>query len=212
MYDQNASSVDISERLKELREERGLSIRALGRISGLSANALSVIERGLSSPSVSTLYKISTALEIPVTAFFEGAPDQLDVVLVKSNERKRIPLHRGLWEGLGGEQFSGTVEPFMVTLEAGTSSGRFSMAHSGHEFVFCLRGELVYEVGEKIYHMESGDALVFSATLEHKWHNPGKTVTNALIILCGFHDTESPSKYHLAASADKKAGKEDPKE
>jgi transcriptional regulator with XRE-family HTH domain len=201
IYDQNASSVNISERLKKLREERGLSIRALGRLSGLSANALSVIERGMSSPSVSTLYKISTALEIPVTAFFEEEATQQDVVLVKSTERKRIPLHRGLWEGLGGEQFEGTVEPFMVTLEAGTSSGRFPMAHSGHEFVFCLRGELEYEVDGNKYHMESGDALVFSATLEHKWHNPGNHVTNALIILCGFHDGESPSKYHMASSS-----------
>lgn len=200
IYDQNASSVNISERLKKIREERGLSIRALGRLSGLSANALSVIERGLSSPSVSTLYKISTALEIPVTAFFEETPSQQDVVLIKSNERKRIPLHRGLWEGLGGEQFEGTVEPFMVTLEAGTSSGRFPMAHSGHEFVFCLRGELAYEVGETTYSLESGDSLLFSAAQEHKWHNPGKNVTNALIILCGFHDGESPSKYHLAST------------
>ena len=200
IYDKNASSVNISERLKKIREERGLSIRALGRLSGLSANALSVIERGLSSPSVSTLYKISTALEIPVTAFFEETPSQQEVVLIKSNERKRIPLHRGLWEGLGGEQFEGTVEPFMVTLEAGTSSGRFPMAHSGHEFVFCLRGELNYEVGETTYSLESGDALLFSAALEHKWHNPGKNVTNALIILCGFHDGESPSKYHLAST------------
>ena len=76
IYDQNANSVDISERLKVLREERGLSIRALGRLCGLSATTLSVIERGLSSPSVSTLYKISTALEIPITAFFEETPSR----------------------------------------------------------------------------------------------------------------------------------------
>jgi len=59
IYDQNASSVNISERLKKIREERGLSIRALGRLSGLSANALSVIERGfhhlLSAPSIRSL-------------------------------------------------------------------------------------------------------------------------------------------------------------
>jgi transcriptional regulator with XRE-family HTH domain len=207
IYDQNASSVKISDRLTKIREERGLSIRALGRLSGLSANALSVIERGLSSPSVSTLYKISTALEIPVTAFFEESPTQQDVVLIKSNERKRIPLHRGLWEGLGGEEFQGTVEPFMVTLEAGTSSGRFPMAHSGHEFVFCLRGDLSYEVGENTYSLEAGDALLFSADLEHKWHNPGKNVTNAIIILCGFHDGESPSKYHLASTKGKEQDK-----
>ena len=199
IYDQEALSVNISDRLRQLREERELSIRGLGRLSGLSANALSVIERGLSSPSVSTLYKIAKALEIPVTAFFEETPPKQDLVLIKASERNRIPLYRGLWEGLGGSQYEGSVEPFMVTLEAGSSSGRFPMSHSGHEFVFCLRGEFVYEVGEDIYNLEAGDALLFSADLEHKWHNPGHTVANALIMLSGFSPGESPSKYHLAS-------------
>jgi transcriptional regulator with XRE-family HTH domain len=200
IYDQEALSVNISDRLRDLREERGLSIRALGRLSGLSANALSVIERGLSSPSVSTLYKIATALEIPMTAFFEEAPPKNAVVITKSSERNRIPLHRGLWEGLGGERYDGQIEPFMVTLEAGTSSGRFPMSHTGHEFVLCLRGELVYEIGEESYHLESGDSLLFSASMEHKWHNPGSTVTNAVILISGFRAGERPSQYHLASS------------
>jgi transcriptional regulator with XRE-family HTH domain len=201
IYDQEALSVNISERLRALREERDLSIRALGRLSGLSANALSVIERGLSSPSVSTLFKIAVALEIPVTAFFEETLPQQNVVMIRSSERNRIPLHRGLWEGLGGEHYEGAVEPFMITLEAGASSGRFPMSHSGNEFVFCIRGELEYQVGEKTYQLDSGDVLLFSANQEHKWRNPGKNVTNALILLCGFQRGERPSKYHLASSA-----------
>ena len=129
IYDQEAPSVNISDRLRQLREERELSIRGLGRLSGLSANALSVIERGLSSPSVSTLYKIATALEIPVTAFFEEVHPKQDVVVIKASERNRIPLYRGLWEGLGGSQYEGAVEPFMITLEAGSSSGRQRTAY-----------------------------------------------------------------------------------
>ena len=207
IYDQEAPSVNIGDRLRQIRVERELSIRGLGRLSGLSANALSVIERSLSSPSVSTLYKIAIALEIPVTAFFEETPQKQDVVNVKASERNRIPLYRGLWEGLGGSNYEGSLEPFMVTLEAGSSSGRFPMSHTGHEFVFCLRGEFVYEVGEETYTLEAGDSLLFSADLEHKWHNPGSTVTNALIMLCGFRSGESPSKYHMASG--KKEEKED---
>ena len=199
IYNKEAASVNIGERLRTLREERDLSIRALGRLSGLSANALSVIERGLSSPSVSTLYKIANALEIPVTAFFEEPSPKQEVVFVKSSERNRIPLYRGLWEGLGGERFEGLMEPSMVTLEAGTSSGRFPMKHSGNEFVFCLRGELEYEVENQIYLLESGDALLFSGSLDHKWRNPGNNVTNALILLAGFRPGESPSQYHIAS-------------
>ena len=73
------------------------------------------------------------------------------------------------------------------------------MSHSGHEFVFCLRGEFIYEVGEEAYTLEAGDSLLFSADHEHKWHNPGSTVANALIMLCGFRPGESPSKYHMAS-------------
>ncbi len=199
IYNQEAASVNIGERLRTLREERDLSIRALGRLSGLSANALSVIERGLSSPSVSTLYKIATALEIPVTAFFEEPSQKHEVVFVKSSERNRIPLYRGLWEGLGGERFEGLIEPSMVTLEAGSSSGRFPMTHSGYEFVFCLRGKLEYKVENQIFLLESGDTLLFSASLEHEWHNPGNSVTNALILIAGFRPGESPSQYHIAS-------------
>jgi len=200
IYQKDARSVDVAQRLQALREERDLSIRGLARLSGLSANALSVIERGKSSPSVSTLYKIAAALEVPVTAFFQESPDVRDLVFVKASQRDRIPFHRGLWEDLGGECFSGNVEPFTLTLEAGASSGRFSMGHSGHEFVFCLRGQLEYVVEEETYLMEAGDSLLFSANLEHEWRNPGDKVTNALFVLTGYKNNESPSQYHLVSN------------
>ena len=49
--DNEIESIDVGKRLRALREERGISMRALARRSGLSANALSMIERGLTSPS-----------------------------------------------------------------------------------------------------------------------------------------------------------------
>jgi len=58
---------------------------------------------------------------------------------------------RGVFEALGGEQFSGYVEPFMLTLESGSSSGPHNIVHTGHEFVFCLRGQLEYYVESKFF-------------------------------------------------------------
>lgn len=200
IYNQEALSINISKRLRDIREDRGLSIRGLGRLSGLSANALSVIERGKSSPSVSTLYKIASALEIPITSFFQEDFSESDVVLTKANERNRIPFHRGLWEGLGGENFNGQIEPFMLTLEAGATSGRFPITHSGHELVFCLRGEIVYQIEDKEHALSAGDCLIFSANLEHNWFNPGDKVANALFVLVGFREGESPSMFHLAST------------
>lgn len=191
-YKKDAHSVEVGPRLKELREGHGISMRALAQRSGLSANALSMIERGRASPSVSTLSKLAEALGISITEFFGQVPARQNVVFVKADERTRVPFTRGLWEGLGGEAFSGRVEPFVLTLEAGGASGTRSIVHTGHELVYCLRGNLEYLVNEQRYELQAGDSLLFSAHLRHRWRNPGKTVTNALIVLSGFAEGRPP--------------------
>lgn len=174
-----------------------MSLRLLAAKSGLSANALSMIERGRVSPSVSTLYKLADALGVSITAFFHTESRRQPVVFIKHDARRRVPFMRGLWEGLGGEEFIGRVEPFLITLESGASSGLFQMSHSGHEFVFCLRGQIEYMVEHNYYLLEAGDSLLFAAHLLHRWRNPGNTVANALIVLSGFSEQESLREMHF---------------
>src|SRR5271157_1250056 len=200
IYGKEAVSIDVGQRLRALREERDVSMRALARRSGLSANALSMIERGLTSPSVSTLSKLASALEVPITAFFRQEPERQKVVFRKAVERTRISFLRGLWEGLGGEAYTGRMEAFMLTLERGASSGPHGMLHTGHEFVFCLRGNVDFEVDGQHYLMQQGDSLIFSAQLVHRWLNPGQTVTNLIIVISGFEESERPVEFHLASS------------
>jgi transcriptional regulator with XRE-family HTH domain len=146
-------------RLRALRESRGLSLRGLAEASGLSPNALSLIERNRVSPSVSTLNRVALALEVPITAFFETSAARRTVVYVKGAERTRVAFSRGLLEALGGESFTGRAEPFHLTLETGGSSGRGSVVHTGDEFVICLRGTLEYTVENDVYTLEAGDSL-----------------------------------------------------
>lgn len=194
-----AELVDVGQRLRVLREERGISMRALARRSGLSANALSMIERGLTSPSVSTLNKLANALEVPITAFFRQEPVREQVVFRKAADRTRVPFMRGLMEGLGGELFVGRMEAFLLTMESGGSSGPHGMIHTGHELVFCLRGTLEYEVDGQRYLLEPGDNLIFAAQLMHRWRNPGDAVTNAIVVISSFEDSERPGEFHLAS-------------
>jgi len=193
----DAYSINVGVQLRNLREERGISMRMLAKMSGLSANALSMIERGLTSPSVSTLNKLAAAMEVPITAFFHQEPMRQKVVFRKGSERPRVPFMRGLWESLGGEEFAGKVEAYQLTLEAGGSSGNHSLVHTGHEFVYCLRGQLEYEVDRERYLLDSGDCLLFYAHLRHRWRNSGKTVVNAIIIISDFDELEHPGAYHL---------------
>ncbi len=196
MFQREAVSVNVASRLRELREARGVSMRALAAKSGLSANALSMIERGKTSPSVSTLYKLADAMGVSITAFFDTENEKKQVVFLKQEERTRMSFTRGVFEALGGEQFAGRVEPFMLTMESGSSSGPHEISHSGHEFVFCLRGQLDYFVEKEIYHLEAGDSLLFASKLRHRWRNPGNSVTNALLIISGFAEGEQPHVMH----------------
>lgn len=200
IFGKEAVSIDVGQRLKHLREERGVSMRSLARTSGLSANALSMIERGLTSPSVSTLNKLAGALEVPVTAFFRTEPERSKVVFMKAAKRVRVPISRGLWEGLGGEQFSGRIEAFMVTLENGASSGLHGMLHTGSEFVFCVRGSIEYDVDDQVYRLEAGDTLIFAAQLLHRWRNVGPTVANVIVVISCFEEGERPAEFHIASA------------
>jgi transcriptional regulator with XRE-family HTH domain len=194
----DAAYVDVGQRLRQLREERRMSLRETARVSGVSVNALSSIERGISSPSVSTLYRLVDALGLPITAIFRSETDREEIVFRSSNQRTKIPFPLGVWEGLGGEAFIGRVQPFMLTLEIGADSGRRSIIHTGHEFVFCLLGELEYQVEEKIYNLQVGDSLLFAARLHHRWRNTGSNIAQAIIVLSGFEEYESPMGFHIS--------------
>lgn len=192
-------TVDVGNRLRELRQERNLSMRAVARASGLSTNALSMIERGKASPSVSTLFKISDALNLPITTFFRAEPTQQAVVIRRGKNRNRVNLSQGIWEGLGGEAFNGRMEPFMLELDPESTSGPFGILHTGSEFVYCLQGAIEYTVDNVPYLLEAGDSLIFAAQLKHRWKVPKDRKTQILVVMANFEVGERPSEFHLSA-------------
>lgn len=199
LYQGDAPSVNVGDRLRELRTSREMSLRVLAMKSGLSIHTLSMIEKGKTSPAISTLYKLAGALDVPLTYFFNPYNDRKQVIFLKADERSHMPFTRGVVEGLGGENFVGNVEPYLVTLESSANSGPQVMSHTGHEFVFCLRGMLEYQIEHHIYELSPGDSLLFAAHLKHRWKNPGKTVATALILVSGFEDDADLHGIHWKA-------------
>jgi transcriptional regulator with XRE-family HTH domain len=194
--EQHHSPAEVGQRLRVLREERRISLRELSRQSGISVNALSQIERGLTSPSVSTLYKLVDALQVPITAIFRAEPLREEIVFRSGRQRTKVDFTAGLMEGLGGEDFVGKVQPFLMTLDIGADSGSQPIIHTGHEFVFCLKGQLEYRVEGQKFFMEAGDSLLFAARLRHCWRNRGETPASAIIVLSGFEEYENPIDIH----------------
>jgi quercetin dioxygenase-like cupin family protein len=125
---------------------------------------------------------LATALRAPITAFFEQQPDRVEAILLRAGERPRTGSGSVLLESLGTALEDQTLEPFVVTLEPGASSGRRSMVHVGHELVYCLEGEIEYEVNDERCILEAGDSLLFEARLPHRWRNLGKGPAVFLLI------------------------------
>ena len=68
----DAMSSRISENLRQIRKEKKLSLDSMAEQTGVSKSMLGQIERGESSPTVATLWKIATGLHISFTALLEG--------------------------------------------------------------------------------------------------------------------------------------------
>ncbi len=196
LYQTDAISVNIGEQVRELRASRGMTLQVLALETGLSIHTLSMVERGKTSPSVSSLYRIADVLGVSITVFFNSTTDQKQVIFLKADQRTRVSFPRGLVEGLGGDEFTGNVEPFLLTLENNANSGSKWISHKGHEFVFCVRGQIEYQVEHDVYELFPGDSLLFAARLKHRWKNPGGTVASALVVISGFGDEKGLHDMH----------------
>lgn len=191
------ADIDVGGRLRELRSERKLSLRALAELSGLNFNTLSLIENGKTSPSVSTLQQLAQALQIPISEFFEVEPPQKSLVFQKVGLRPRAIFENGTFEDLGAGLLMRGGQPLLITLEAGSESGPAPIVHTGHEFVFCLEGTLTYQIENNCFTLEPGDSLIFEAHLPHRWWNQGDIPSRSLLILCPTDDNDQPSKRHF---------------
>lgn len=188
---------DVGRHLKQMRGERGLSLRALAELCDLSPNTISLIERGVTSPSVSTLSRLATALGVPITFFFTEPIDKKEVIVTRAAERARSGSSSVVLESIGFGLEQQACDPFVVTMESGASSGDKVMIHAGHELIFCLEGELDYEISGEHHRLSPGDALLFHADLPHRWQNAGDQPVKFLLIMQIFEERADHLHEHL---------------
>ena len=187
----------VGKKLREIRTRRGLSLRTLAESSGLNINTLSLIENSKSSPSVSTLQQLAAVLEVPITAFFESEPQQKQVVFVTGDKRPCVEFKSTCLENLGKDLKDQAVQPFIVTMEAGSGSGSKVIVHTGHEFVYCLSGIVKYMIDEQVYLLKEGDSIVFEAHLPHRWNNNGSQPAKIILVLIPTDQREAPGGRHF---------------
>ena len=174
--------VNVGGTIRMLRQRKGLSLRALAELSGLSTNAISRIERGENSPTVATLRQLANGLDVLVIDFFKDETEG-NTVFVRREQRSRSQSMGGLIESLGSGLPEQNLEPFMITVDPTTGSTEDPYTHPGEEFVHCLEGTIEYRVGNQLFQLRSGDSLLFKADQPHCFRNPSDEIATILLVL-----------------------------
>ena len=188
---ENALELAIGRQVRAFRTEQGMTVADLARVSELSTGMLSKVENGLTSPSLSTLNGIASALNVPVTALFRLHEETREATFVPAGDGLKIERqgtragHQYQLLGHSSGQ-SPMVEPYLVTLT--DESDVFPLfQHDGVEFIHVLEGVVVYRHASKTYHLEPGDSLYFDSGAPH---GPEQLVTlpiRMLAVIVGRH-------------------------
>ncbi|HKX13853.1 MAG TPA: cupin domain-containing protein [Propionibacteriaceae bacterium] len=189
----------IGPRIRAQRARRDVTIRALARDIGVSPSLISQIETGKSQPSVSTLYAITSALDLPLEDLFDAEeleePAAMPAAVgatslryfgtdrargvgphVTPEDRELLTLESGVtWERLGQVPHH-HVDFLLVTYQPGSTSssdGRL-MRHSGTEYGYLINGELKLTLGFDQHVLAPGDSICFESTTPHGYRNDGE--------------------------------------
>jgi transcriptional regulator with XRE-family HTH domain len=194
---------DIGQRLRSVREERGISLRELSRRLGVSASALSQIETGRTRPSVMTLYSIVSELQMSLDDLLRvpGARGQLSPPIIHegvvpptvphgvlhADDRRTIDLGSGVrWQRLT-PLAEANADFLFVTYEAGSSSSWEPIAarHAGREYGLVLSGRIRVTLDLEEHELGPDDSIAFDTSAVHRIDNVGDVPATAVWCMVG---------------------------
>lgn len=174
----------ISVTLQLLRKQRGWSLDKTAAATGVSKAMLGQIERGESSPTVATLWKIATGFETSFSAFLEPSP---------TSNIWRQEVNPSL-QAVNNSDITATAiipydqdmkfELLMVTIPAGLEYLSAAHAMGVMEHVIPLNGTLDVMTDGAWQSLKAGDAIRFDASHTHGYRNNSAHTVNFHNLIC----------------------------
>jgi transcriptional regulator with XRE-family HTH domain len=160
-----ADLVDVALRLKGIRAQRGITLTALARTTGISKSTISRLETGQRRPTLELLLALSGAYGIPLDELV-GAPDVGDprVRLKAGNVKGRtvIPLTR---QPEGMQAWKIVIPATKVTPEP--------RSHDGSEWIYVLSGRMRLVLGAEDFVLGAGEVAEFDTNVPHWFGSTG---------------------------------------
>lgn len=162
----------IGQRLKTIREEKGLSLDDLSNMTGFDVDVLAGIENKAVQPQLGTIIKLSKALDSAFSRVMSGVGSKLYSV-TRSNERtavSRSTSKKGKnklysYNSLAPEVKGRHMEALMVTLEVNPEEEL--SVHDGEEFIYVVDGEVAVKIGDDRFELAKGDSVYYLSTTPH---------------------------------------------
>jgi transcriptional regulator with XRE-family HTH domain len=151
--------------------------------TGQSKALISRIENDSVSPSVSSLMKISAALQIKLHELF-AAIEGSKISVIKKGGRESRAIKDGVKvESLCPLSAAGRkMDAVIKTFDSGAASEQVKLGKGGEEWWYVLKGKLTVSVDERTALLNEGDSMYVISESIRKWSNPGKGKTAALVV------------------------------
>lgn len=161
------------DRLRARRKEIGLTMQQVADQAGLSVGFISQIERGITTPSLSSLISVSRVLGISVSEFLDRP--RLDTPRTRHDKRPVFAISENsvTYERISSS-FPGSVLRSVIIHEPPGHRGE-PIAHEGEEMLFVLEGTITVEVDGDRSVLETGDSIHFPSTKTHSTWNHSDT-------------------------------------
>lgn len=169
-----AMEFDVGERLRTVREQKGLSQRALAKAAGVTNGMISMIEQNRNSPSLATLKKILEAIPISFAVFFATDVENSQQIVFRADELVEIGSAGFSFLQVGRNLQGKSMQILHERIEPGADSGKEMLHHNSEEGGVVLRGSLELTVGGEAFLLGPGDAYYFDSRIPHRFRNVGK--------------------------------------
>lgn len=173
---------EISENIKMLRKQAGMTLKDLSEKTGLSVGFLSQIERGNSNIAIPSLKKIADVFNVNMSEFFI---DKSNFSFLTRKDERQVFHVEGLdtvYLNLGGNFDKRVLAPYVLILEPNQKK-RKSFKFAGEEFYYVLKGTVKFTIENREYLLKEGDAIHFPSYLEHYGENPSNEETHLLGVI-----------------------------
>ncbi|KVG32508.1 cupin domain-containing protein [Burkholderia ubonensis] len=163
----------LGSKIRALRQRLKRTLDETATAAGISKPFLSQVERGLASPSLTSLAGIAQALGVTVQYFVETPSEERSVCRGEQLRFFGFADSANLFARLTNVTEGRQLEAILVRLPLGQTRSEVT-THAGEEFLYVIEGEVSLTLEGRTFVLQAGDSAHYQSTVPHSWANTAK--------------------------------------